>query len=307
MKNQKQNHMVIVLTTVIIMFMITVMPIFHSLIYAASVPKLDEIRVALYIDVRGTVPTVTLSSVNPLSIGIREGDGTSPWFEAPANEPTSFSMNNYMLKVLNTSDYSAAVSSYSKIASLGNPYVFKSSSNGKPIYQVRLGGFRTADEALAARQKIPVDATLDRNKLEAAGPIYTSIGTYDSEAVATNHQKAMAQNGIITYVSIHANNTGNIVYSVWLGESISEQQLENEKAAAVKAVPGLIFEPVDPTLPFLLKRHTVSIQSASEPAITHYQFNGQNQKVWVHTGEAAIKVHERFGRSYRGSMEVTSY
>jgi stage II sporulation protein D len=302
-----RNHPVIVLTTAIIMFLMTVTPIFHSLTYAASVPRLDEIRVALFIDIRGTVPLVTLSSTNSLSIGIREASGTSPWFEAPANEPTSFSMNNYMLKVLDTPNYNAAVSSYSKIASLGNSYLFESSGLGQTMYQVRLGGFQTADEALAARQKIPANAALDRNKLTVAGSIYTSIGTYDSEAAAVNQQMAMAQNGVTAFVAIHADSTGKIVYSVWLGEATSQQQLENVKAAAAKAVPGLIFEPVDETLPYLLKLHSTSVKSISEPAITHYLYNAEDQKVWVHAGEAAITVHERFGRSYRGSMEVTSY
>lgn len=289
------------------MFMLTVMPIFHSLTYAVSVPKLDEIRVALFIDVRGTVPYVTLSSVNPLSIGIRTVNGTSQWFEAPANKPTSFSMNNYMLKVLDTSDYSAAVSSYSKIASIGSAFLFERSSKGQTIYQVRLGGFRTSDEALAARQKIPANATPDRNKLTAAGPIYTSVGTYDTEAAAVNHQMAMAQNGVVTDISIHPDSMGKIVYSLWLGEATSELQLENVKAVAVKAVPGLIFKPIDVSVPYLLKRQTISVKSASEPAITHYLYNAIDQKVWVHAGEAVIKVHERFSRSYRGSMEVTSY
>jgi stage II sporulation protein D len=304
---RKQNHTVIVLTTVIIMFMMTVMPIFHSLTYAARIPKLDEIRVALYIDVRGTVPSVTLSSVNPLSIGIRETDGISHWLEAPANEPTSFSMNNYMLKVLDTPNYSAALISYSKIASLGSPYLFQSSIRGQTIYQVRLGGFRTADEALASRQKIPADATLDRNSIAATGPIYASVGTYETEAIAASHQMAMAQNGVITYISIHANSTGKIVYSVWIGEAASEQQLENVKAEAFKAMPGLIFQPVDAAMPYLLKRYTISNKSASEQAITHYFFNALDEKVWVHAGEGVVKVHERFGRSYRGSMEITSY
>ncbi|MEX2415231.1 MAG: SpoIID/LytB domain-containing protein [Paenibacillaceae bacterium] len=304
---QKQNHTTIVLTIAIIMFMITVMPIFHSLTYAASIPKLDEIRVALYIDVRGTVPSVTLSSANPLSIGIREAVGITQWLEAPANEPISFSMNNYMLKVLDTSDYSAAVSTYSKIASLGNSYLFKSSSKGQTVYQVRLGGFRTADEALAARQKIPADATPDRNKLVATGPLFASIGTYDTEAAATNHQMAMARKGVTTDIAIHENSSGKIVYSVWLGDATSEQQLENVKAAAIKAMPGLIFQPVDDTLPYLLKRYTISTKSASEPAITHYLYNALDQKVWVHAGEGVVKVHERYGRSYRGSMEISSY
>lgn len=304
---RKQNHTVIVLIIAIIMFVMTVLPILRSYTYAASVPKLEEIRVALFIDARGSVPSVTLSSVNPLSIGVRTGAGISKWFEAPANEPTSFSMNNYMLKVLDTSDYNAAVSTYSKIALLGNPYLFKSSNKGKPIYQVRLGGFRTVEEALATRKNIPVDAVADRNNLAVAGPLYSSVGTYDTEAAASNHQMAMSQNGITTYISVHPNSEGKIVYSVWLGEATSDQNLENEKSVAAKAMPGLIFKPVDATLPYLIKRHSASIQSANLPDINHYFYNAADQKVWVHASEAVIKVSERYGRSYRGSMEITSY
>lgn len=304
---RKSNHTVMVLAIATIMFVMTVLPILRSYTYAASVPKLDEIRVALFIDARGTVPSVTLSSVNPLSIGLRTASGNSKWFEAPANEPTSFSMNNYMLKVLDTADYNTAVSTYSKITLLGKPYLFKSFNKGKTIYQVRLGGFRSVEEAQATKHNIPVDAVPDRNNLAIAGPLYTSVGTYNTEAAAANHQMALSQNGIIANISIHPNSEGSIVYSVWLGEATSEQNLENEKSVAAKAMPGLIFQPIDATLPYLLKRHSASIQSANVPDINHYSYNAGDQKIWVHASEAVIKVHERFGRSYRGSMEITSY
>ncbi len=304
---RKQDRTIYILLTVIIVFAMTVMPTFHSLTYAANVPKLDEIRVALYIDSRGTVPAVTLSSVNSLSIGVREGEGASQWFETPANEPIRFGMNTYTLKVLDTTDYNAAIRSYSKIALLGNPFLFKNTNKGKPVYQVRLGGFLTAAEALAARQKIPADATPDRNSLEALGPLYASVGTYETEAAADNHQLALAQSGIAAYTSIHPNHAGVIVYSVWVGEVTSAQQLEAVKVEAIKAMPGLVFQPIDEALPYLLKRYSVSIQSSSEPAIIHYLYNPLNQKVWVHANEAVIKVNERFARSYRGSLEITSY
>lgn len=301
----KRNHRLIVLTTAIVMLMMTVLPVFHSFTYAANIAKLDEIRVTLYIDSRGTVPSVTLSSANPLSIGIREAGGTAQWFEAPANTPTSFSMNNYMLSVLDTIDYGAAVSSFTKIATLGSPYIFASSSKGKTIYQVRLGGFRSAEEALAARQKIPTGITPDRNTLVATGSLYASVGTYDTEAAAANHQMALAQNGVITYIAIHPDKSGNVVYSVWLGDATSTQQLENVKAVAAKAMPGVVFQPIDPALSYLLKRNTVSLSNKS--VTTHYLFNAMDQKVWVQAGEGVVKVHERYGRSYRGSMEITSY
>jgi stage II sporulation protein D len=302
-----QNRTVILLLTAILL-MITILPIFHSLTYAASIPKLEEIRVSLFIDSRGTVPTVSLSSVKPLTIGIRRVDGSSNWIEAPANEPISFTISGYMLKILDTTDYSAAISSYALIAPIGNPYLFKSVSKGAILYQVRLGGFRTADEALAAKQKVPAGATPDRNNLEATGPIYTSAGTYDTEAAALNQQKALAQNGVISYISIHTNNSNNIVYSVWLGEAVNEQQLDAVKAQAAKAIPGLAFQPVNRSMPFLLKRQNVSLQSAAGPATTHYLFNAIDQKVLVNpSDDGVIKVHERYGRSYRGSIEITSY
>jgi stage II sporulation protein D len=304
---QGRKHRLYVLATAIILFFMTVTPIFHSLTYAASVPKLDEIRVALFIDIRGTVPQVTLSSTNQLSIGVREASGISTWFQAPANEPASFSLNNYMLNVLDSADYQAAINTYSKVASLGNAYVFESMSKGKTIYQVRLAGFQTAEAALAARQSIPANAVPDRSKLAASGSIYTSIASYDNEAAAVNQQKAMAQNGITTYVAIHMNQAGKLVYSVWLGDATSQQQLENMKSAALKLVPGLVFEPVDMDLPYLLKLRSVSVKSLNEPAATHYLYNAKDQKVWISAGDAVIKVHERYDRSYRGSMEVTSY
>ena len=45
----------------------------------AAIPKLDNIRVALFIQTRETAPAVTLSIASPAQIGIRTPEGIRSW------------------------------------------------------------------------------------------------------------------------------------------------------------------------------------------------------------------------------------
>src|SRR5690554_5891980 len=74
------------LTITIILLISTLFPLLMHKTYAA-IPKLDQIRVALFIDARGTIPAVTISSADGLKIGIRHPSGMKPWFTHSSNNP----------------------------------------------------------------------------------------------------------------------------------------------------------------------------------------------------------------------------
>jgi stage II sporulation protein D len=297
----------ILFVTIAIIYLTTLLLPIHSISsYAASIPTLDQIRVTLFIDSRGTVPAVTLSSSEALVVGERKVDGIKDWLTSPAGQPMRFSMNAYSLKVIETVDYAIAMQAYQQIATLGQAELFAVPGKGQAKYQVRLGGYRTAEEASSAKSLIPAAIQSGNAAPEVAGPYYASAGSFATQDEAINRQAALAQAGVTAYISIHPNESGAIVYSMWLGEASSEAALEQSKSAAAAAVSGLTLQNIKMDVPYLIIRSDVSA-SASAAGIVHYRFNPQNQNLRVRTAEAPIQVAERYGRTYRGQMEITSY
>lgn len=293
----------ITLTAVILLFAV-LSPVTGYYTYAAKVPALDQIRVALFIQSRDQSPAVTLSASEPLAIGIRQADGVKEWLTHPQNQAVRFSPNGFALRVLETADHQAAVNTYASIATSGYAELFEVSLKGKTMYEVRLSGFRTEAEAVAAKTRVP--GSLQQHA-EVKGSLFASAGTFQSLQEAENLQGSLAQNGIQASISIHPNEQQEIVYAVWIGEAVSNASLEQTIADAATKAPGIVFHPVNPDMPYLLKRKAASLQSSQAEGIVHYQYQEQNQKVWISAGDAAIKVAERYGRQYRGQMEVTTH
>lgn len=290
--------------TVALLLSLILHPLSQASLYAASVPRLDEIRVALFIDSRGTTPHVTLSSSGAMSVGVRLADGAHSWLSAGSG-PVRFSISGYSLDVAQTTNYNTASSVYAALASAGTPYIFAAPGQGGTVYHVRLGGFRTAEEASAAIGKIPVGAVADRNQIKVKGNMFLSAGTHSSVEAAQQQQAALAQQGIASNVAVYAGGDGKPVYAVWFGEAANSQQLEQARSAAVKAIPNLAVTAANDAAPYLLRRTDASSNASG---IVHYAYNPSDHKVWVSASEgSAITVSERSGRSYRGSMEVTTY
>ncbi len=301
--NRRRPLVMLMIASMVLAFLT---PIYRVQTYASSLPALDQIRVSLFIDSRGTVPAVTLSSTGPLVVGERGAGGSADWFTAPAGKKLRFSTNDYALKVLESSDYAAALSAYQQIASLGKPELFVIPGPGQSKYQVRLSGYRTADEAASARTLVPASLA-GGGSLEVAGPHYASVGIFATLEEASGRQLALAQAGVSAVVSIHPNEAGTIVYSVWLGETANETALEKAKSDAAAAVPGMALHNVKGDLPYLIIRSDASLTAAGAADHTHYQFNRANQNVRISASDAPIQVVERYERSYRGEIEVTTY
>jgi len=301
-KRRLLSSIVAVIVSLTILF-----PVFRFDTYAADVPRLDEIRVTLFIDSRGTVPAVTISASQTLSIGLRKADGIQNWITAPAGLPVRFAISDYALRVIDTADYQAAVAAYERVASLGEPALYAVPGSGRTSYQVRLGGYRSADEALAAKAKVPADIRTGMVGPDLTGPYFSSVGTYPSLDEAVNRQAALAQSGVTAYVAIQPNADGAIAYSLWIGEAASADSLEKAVSDAMAKQAGLSVQAVDLERPYLLKRTDAYLQGAGGNGIVRYQFNSRNQNVWLSTAEGDLKVAERFDRSYRGNIEVTAY
>lgn len=272
-----------------------------SYTYAAPLPKLESIRVALFIDGRGTVPAVTLSSEAALSIGERLPDGVRGWFNVEPGKPARFSPDGYRLQVAETADMNAALSIYADIAAAGHPYIEVASVGSGKLYRVGLEGFRTAESARTAAAGL-IGAYGSRAGFAVKGPHYASAGTFGSEAEAAERLRILAQNGIAADLAILPIEGGGVAWSVWIGGAADAAELERAKAAATGALSGLSVTAADTASPYLLKKTEVS----GGVETVRYIFS-LGMKLLAEAGGAAVKVHERFGRSYRGAVELTVY
>lgn len=270
----------------------------------AAVPKLDQIRVTLFIDIRGTVPTVTMSSPQGLNVGLRQPAGIKHWISIGADSPVRGSIDQFMVKIAKTANLQTAQNFYNKAQSAGYaPYIFET-GKGQNLYQVYIGQFSTYEAALQAKNRL---SSLTKSAVqEISGPLHWNAGTFSNEQAADQLVASMRNLGLDAFKSIQESSSGKPVYSAWLGEAVDAAQLNKIKGQAVKVMPNLALKQVNPSSPYLLLRNDVS-GGKSAVGIPHYFFNGNGQKVWVSAAGGGIKVDERFGRTYRGSMELSKY
>lgn len=266
----------------------------------AAIPKLDEIRVSLFIDSRGTVPAVTLSA-SELQIGINQADGVHTLMAAK-DEPVRFSMDQYMLKWIAIGDYNRAKTVYGQLQAAGlNPYIFSTRKSGKPLYVVYTGHYASQNAAELVAAKGPGGLSPI-----VTGPYHVSAGKFASEAQADALCNSLNDAGITANVVAYVA-SGAPAFGVWVGEETSPDKLAAVQALARKAMPGLVLTPVDPAMPYLLKRIEVSQSASANSAVAHLFFQANSEKVWVTAKGSGIKVAERYGRTYRGAIEISQF
>ncbi|WJH32561.1 SPOR domain-containing protein [Paenibacillus sp. CC-CFT747] len=121
----------------------------------AAAPKLDTIRVALYINAdkyKVNTASVTLSADGGLTLGIRTAAGAAPLDTVNGPQAVKASLNGYSVNVLTTGDWAAAQAAGKSTAAAGqSSFIYKNESLGKPVYQVVAGPYVTLAEATAAK------------------------------------------------------------------------------------------------------------------------------------------------------------
>ncbi|MEI7025270.1 SpoIID/LytB domain-containing protein [Paenibacillus sp. y28] len=279
----------------------------------ASVPALDTIRVALYMDngktIRQTVPTVTLSSEGGLQIGVRQPSGPILW-AAPASREIRVSLDQYRVLLQQTADFNLASSLAKQLqAADGSAYITVIQRQGKPLYRVSLGQFGTKESAEAAKSKVlsGTNASLVDAKLASVlGPNYWSAGSYGSEAEAQKQADQLQQSGIAAYVAMQQTAAGTPSYEVWIGEAADGGQLGDVKLKVAAAGQKLSLQAVDMSLPYFVVRSDATRASSAASAVPHYYMNASGQKTWVQPKDASIQITEKSERKYRGSLELAA-
>jgi len=283
----------------------------------AAVPKLDQIRVALFLNLpgkyTGNTSAATFSSPSGLNIGMRSPAGPSVWFAVGAAKQVRFALDDYKVKWLETQDFNAALTLYKRIQALsGTGWITSMTKSGKTVYQVLEGLYPTAAEAKAGMDRIGKDATVaglaGKGTAKLTGPLHLEGLSYASEAEARMAAQAYAAAGLDAFVAVR-DGGGTAAYTVAVGAEADKASLDAVMAAASQAGLGDTLTPMDASVPYLLLRDDHTLSGTASSPVPLYALPAASAKVWLSPGEdgsGGIKVTERSGRSYRGSFEVSA-
>lgn len=310
MSNKRSFKYAWIFSLALVVLSSVLLPSSRSVVYAA-VPRLENIRVALFIQTRDMTPSVTLSHPNAMYIGIRAPDGVRNWITVNNGASVRFSVDQYRVLLYETADLSAAKSVASQLSNVMNAreraFVFAVQRAGTTFYQVVAGNYMSFQEATTARDRLlaagALASAVNGYPVQIKGPYHLSAGSFVAEYEAAAIQDLYRSAGIDAEIVYHENEAQQLVYSVWVGEESTPELLEAVKTNALTLVPDLPLVEVGASLPYLYKR---TDYSGTSP-IDHYFYNANVQKVWVSADTPGIKVQERSNRTYRGSMELSQY
>ncbi|MFC4776489.1 SpoIID/LytB domain-containing protein [Paenibacillus sp. GCM10023252] len=284
----------------------------------AAVPGLDRIRVALFISSSSpsyqlTVPAVTLTSPGGMSIGTRQGAGTELWVEAAANQSIRLGLDDYKVKVLETTDFASALAAYKRLQALkGSGSIVSLSKSSKVTYQLLEGSYKSAADAAAAGTKWGADSELKR--LTAAykpltqGPLHLEVGSYATESEAISAAAAYGAAGLDAYPAIRKGSDGKLVYSAMIGAATDQGSLELLKLAAAKVPGGANARVADSSAPYYLIRNDHAVTGTASASAKLFSFPSAGMKGWAAPkGAAPIQVTERNAQTYRGGFELSGF
>jgi len=272
---------------------------------AAALPGMDDIRVALFIQARGTVPAVTLSAAGGLQIGERAPDGVHIWFREDG--AVKFAADRYYVEA-RIKDYAAAKGVYDRLKAAvpgsEGAFLFREPGASGATYVAAAGPYATLSEAEAAMATLKSRVASGAAEWRTVGPSYLTAGVHPDANQAEALVRELNEAGLSAHLAVQAPGDGRAVVSVWIGGARDEASLNQVKASVSQRFPHLQLTPADTRQSYLLKRWEVS--ESSQASAPMYLFSAAGQKVWA-TADGPIKVRERYERSYRGSMEVSLY
>ncbi|WP_259616684.1 SpoIID/LytB domain-containing protein [Paenibacillus doosanensis] len=284
---------------------------------AAALPKLDSIRVALFVDTgkyNVTASYVTLSSDQGLNIAYRGSAGADKQvFAVDGKTPAAVSLDGYRALLWEGSDAASAKALVDKLtASNESPVVLAASKLGQTVYQVTLGPYATKEAAAAALSKASAGAAaggaLKGFAPSVKGPLHWNAGVYASEAEADAQAAAVGAAGFDAGVAYIAAGAGAPAYAVLAGAAADEKELAAVKQQLSSSLPSAVLQPLDASAAYILKRNQLDVTSQPSAPMPHYMAGGAGAKLAVTAGgQGTVTVKERFGRAYRGALEISPY
>lgn len=281
----------------------------------AAVPKLDQIRVAIFMQLPGkyvdTTAAATFSSAGGMNVGFRQPDGIHNWFSVASAAQIRFAAEDYKVNVFESTNFSSALAVYKRIQTAkGAGYLTSIAKNGAIVYQVLEGTYNTSADATVAQSKWTADGELSKLaggfKPVLQGPLHLESAPIASKAEAAAAASSFGAAGIDAFVAVRSPQNGVVSYSVMVGAAVTDAELQIIKEAAAKAPGGSSLKEADPQSAYLLIRNDHSLSGKAESSSDLYTFAGSDRKVSVSPAAAdPIKLTERSNRTYRGLFELS--
>ncbi|XEC93158.1 SpoIID/LytB domain-containing protein [Paenibacillus tarimensis] len=300
----------------VLVIAMTIAAIVSAIPSYGAVPKLDQIRVAIFLNLPGkyttTVSTATFSGTDGLNIGIRNPSGIDHWFRQEASKQARFTLHDYKVLIGETTDFNGAIAILKRVQSISkDAWLTSMNKYGKTVYQITEGVYPTQDEVRLAAERWGMDTDLLRltsqNKPVPTGPLYLEASSYPSMTEAAKAAASFGGAGLDNFIAVKKSEDGKIEYTVHVGAAAGPAELEVIRSQAEKAAVGPLTEP-DNTLPYMQIRddHTLSLKANTADSL--YLIQGTGTKVSLTTSpNGTIKLNERYERSYRGQFEVSGF
>ncbi|BFH12451.1 SpoIID/LytB domain-containing protein [Paenibacillus melissococcoides] len=262
----------------------------------------EPIRVALFADLGsrspGQTPQVTLNSTVGLQIGAR-GAGASGTLKAEGT--IRFSADDYKIKLYESKNKAAALAVLKQADAKDTAVMIEFSRRGAAFYAVYAGSYTTEKAAGQALDRMKDDQALmelvQDYKPRVAGPNYVQAGTYSSEKEAASTLKTLLDADIDAYLVTIPDNGKNRA-AVWAGQAASAADLADIKKKMAQASLTASTPQAEGAL--------IHMKEAGEDQpITHYRVNGDAKWMVSTSTPSTMQVTERYGRAYRGDMEVS--
>lgn len=254
----------------------------------------EDIRVSLFISQRGTVPAVTLHASQLILEEVNASGARLPWTTLTDKE-IRVALNQYKVRVLLTESITQARELKQQLQSKGETaYIIERPSAEGTRYYVYAAPSLNKELVQQARERIEAYSFISSTSL--AGPYYVHAGTFSSENEAWKHIESLPITAGAAAVARERNKHGDASYSVWVGAAADEAGLNQAKSVIADAATA------NASSSYILQMKEVDASSN----LSRFEINAE-QRLWVSAGSGNIMVKERYGRSYRGNIEITSH
>ncbi|WP_309120395.1 SpoIID/LytB domain-containing protein [Paenibacillus sp.] len=273
-----------------------------------------EVHVALYVktnNYNASTGAVTLSAEGGLVLS--DAAAGVDWLRTADASAVRATTDGYRVVVVETPEAAKAAAFAADAKKAGQPVaVFERTKGGKPLYAVEAGPYATKAAAEAGRTALAGNAAVATRLAGASmtlrGPFYARASAHASEAEALAAAAPLWDAGVYAVPALTSEG-GVVRYELWIGGAADDAGLQERIAAAASAKPGLAAVPVAATVRYVALRSDRVGDASLAPATRHAAVGGDGAKLTATPAKdgGAVRVAERFARSYRGAIDVFAH
>jgi stage II sporulation protein D len=282
----------------------------------AAIDVPNSIRVALFVNLgankyQSLASSATMTSADGMNLTWRSSEFNLPAGNVAAGQAVRFAVDGYRAIVLETAELNAAIVVLKKLqASTSAAFVTRLSKAGQVVYQVSEGVYSSAAGASTALAKWTsagvATGIATKAKARIAGPWAVEAGPYASAAEATSAAALIGSKGMDAFVALKPHE-GALSYFVRVGQEVDSSTL-GALQQAVSAAGGLNARIPAAEEAYAIVREDMTYNGSANKPISLYAIpviEGTTLRADP-VGASGIQVAERYKRTYRGSMEIST-